>query len=66
VIVKDKHNGTAEISYAHITASCTDGMLCPMDVFYTSPTAATYPLRVDSSFREQGGTLGDVKLVRIR
>ena len=32
----------------------------------TSPTAAHYPLRVDSSFREQGGTLGDVKLVRIR
>jgi hypothetical protein len=66
VNVKDKHNGTAEISYSQITASCTDGMPCPQIVFYTSPTAATYPLRVDSSFREQGGTLGDVKLVRIR
>jgi hypothetical protein len=56
---------TATISYALVTASCSPGMPCPTSVLYTSPTPAHYPLRVDSSFREQGGTLGDVNLVRI-
>ena len=66
--VKDNNDAghTATISYAILTASCMDGTPCPQSVIHTSPTAAHYPLHVDASFREQGGTLGNVKLVRIR
>ena len=33
---------------------------------WTSQSVAQYPLRVDASFHEVGGTLTDVKIVRIR
>ncbi|PYR74860.1 MAG: hypothetical protein DMF86_17080 [Acidobacteria bacterium] len=64
--VKDRLDGTATVSFARVTATCVNGTPCPDAVFFTSPTPIAYPVRVDSSFREQNGTLEDVRLVRIR
>jgi hypothetical protein len=58
--------GTATVTYTRLTAACLDGHECDEKLLYTSAAVAHYPLRVDSSFREQGGTLGNVRLVRIR
>ena len=66
VYVTRNNDGSGQITYAKITGPCSDGSPCPEVRFYTSLTSATYPLRVDSSFREQNGTLTDVRLVRIR
>jgi hypothetical protein len=66
ISVRDNFDGTATISYAKVVGPCNAGTPCQTQVFYTSPTHATYPLHVDSSFREQGGTLANVRLVRIR
>jgi hypothetical protein len=69
VNVKDKQDGTntAEISYSRvINPPCVPGNPCPDDVFYPSAGIAHYPLRVDTSFREQGGTLLNVRVVRIQ
>jgi len=62
----DNFDGTATISYAKVTGPCNDGAPCGETVFYTSPTKAAYPLRVDSSFNQIGGTLTNVRLARIR
>jgi hypothetical protein len=64
--VRDNQDGTAVISYARLTAPCTDGMPCPETTMTTSFGIAHYPLHVDSSFRELNGTLSNVRLVRIR
>jgi hypothetical protein len=64
--VRDNQDGTAAISYARLTTPCTDGMPCPETTITTSFGTAHYPLHVDSSFRELNGTLGNVRLVRIR
>jgi len=66
VNVVDKHNGTAEISYSRLTGTCTVGTDCAEDVFFTSSTTATYPLRIDTSFREENATLQSVTIVRIQ
>jgi hypothetical protein len=58
--------GTATVVYSRLTGSCTDGSVCAEEVLYTSQLQAHYPLRVDSSFRENLGTLTNVRLVRIR
>jgi hypothetical protein len=60
----DNHDGTATISYSRFHA-CTPGPACEEDVFATSLPTAVYPLRVDTSFREQNATLTNVTLVRI-
>lgn len=67
VRIKDNHNGTATISYARLTGPCPPGELCANEqVFYTSVATPAYPLRVDTSFREQGATLFNVNIVRIK
>jgi hypothetical protein len=65
VHVRDNGDGTGVVSYALLTSSCTHPASCPETIFYTSPTAAHYPLRIDTSFREPGGTLRAVRVVRI-
>jgi hypothetical protein len=62
----DDFDGTATITYARVTGPCTDGAPCAETVLYTSPNKAAYPLRVDSSFKQMGGTLANVRLARIR
>ena len=66
VKVVDKHNGTAEISYSRLKGTCTIGTKCDEDVFFTSTTTAKYPLRIDTSFREENATLQSVTIVRIQ
>jgi hypothetical protein len=64
--VRDNFDGTAKITYSRVTASCSVGNLCPDQLLYTSTSPAPYPIRVDSSFHDQGATLSDVRVVRIR
>ena len=60
-------DGTAAITYSRVNGSCVPGTPCPDTVFYTHTGApATYPLRVDASFREQNATLANVSIVRIQ
>ncbi len=56
---------SATITYYRVTGSCIDGNPCPTQELLTSGFPAQYPLRVDSSFHEQGGTLTNVGLVYI-
>ncbi len=64
VAVKDNFDGTATVSYIQVTPDCKNQVKC--DPFYTSVKKLAYPFRVDTSFREVDGILGDVVLVRIR
>lgn len=67
-----KHNfdGTATISYSRVSGQCDPGTVCVDVEFYTHDIndgpGPQYPLRVDASFREQGATLANVTLVRIK
>ena len=58
---------TATITYTKLTAPCTPGTVCA-EVQIGSQTASSpsYPLRVDASLRDEGVTLTNVTLVRIR
>jgi hypothetical protein len=58
--------GHATVTYTRLIGSCTDGNICPEEILWPGQTAAQYPLRVDSSFREQNGTLANARIVRIR
>jgi hypothetical protein len=60
----DHFDGTATISYSLIPSSCS-GPSCSGTVLRTVAGAA-YPFRVDATFRQQGGTLSDVRIVRIK
>ena len=61
----DNFDGTATVSYSRIVGACVPGMPCNEIVFYEHVGAhAVYPLRVDTSFREQNGTLANVSIVR--
>jgi hypothetical protein len=66
VKVTDHHDGTAVVTYSRVNGPCMPGNLCPDTVFYTHAGAVTYPLRVDTSFREQSATLANVTIVRIQ
>ena len=55
------------VTYSKLTGPCNPGTPCSQDVFYTHMgAAATYPLRVDASFREVHATLTNVTIVRIQ
>lgn len=68
VSVKQSADGsnTATITYSRLTGSCIAGMPCPESVFFTHAGPASYPMRVDASFRETAAKLTDVRVVRIR
>ena len=67
VTLTDKFDSRGTITYSRIIGSCTPGTPCPETVLFTHTSGpATYPLRVDASFRESGATLTDVRLVRIQ
>ena len=59
-------SNTATVTYSRITGPCMPGMPCPETVFYTHAGLATYPLRVDTSFREVNAKVTDVRLARIQ
>ncbi len=64
VSVADHFDNTATVTYTLIPSSCS-GESCAGMVLRTVGGAA-YPLRVDASFNHQGGTLTDVRIVRIK
>jgi hypothetical protein len=64
VSVSDNFDGTATISYAMVTAICEAEVECPS--FYTSTVKAQYPLRVDTSFHDDGAIIDNAAIVRIR
>ena len=67
VKLKDNLDGTAVVTYARIVGACVPGNPCNETVFFThAGPAAVYPLRVDTSFREQNATLANVNIVRIQ
>jgi len=66
VKVTDTHDGMYDVQYAFITGACNPGNICNETVFHTHNVAATYPLRVDTSFRELNATLANVTIVRIQ
>jgi hypothetical protein len=65
VSVKDNFDGTATVAYSRVVGACAPGTHCAENVFYTSTVLGSYPLYADSSLKEQGATLDDVRLVRI-
>ena len=67
VTVKDQHDGTYNVEYSILSGACLPGNPCNQMVFATHSNApATYPLRVDASFRETAATLANVTIVRIQ
>lgn len=66
VTVQDKSDGTAKVTYSRVIGACVPGTPCAVETIHTSTLAATYPLRVDTSFQDQGATVTDVRIVRIQ
>ncbi len=65
--IVDNHDGTASISYKKITGSCVPGGNCTETLIDPNvSTGAKYPLRIVSSFREQGAILENVVVMRIK
>jgi hypothetical protein len=64
----DNSSGTATISYSTLMAPCPPGVPCAENVFYTHASAApvSYPFHTDTSFFVLGGTLTDVRILRIK
>jgi hypothetical protein len=60
--VRIKHNvdGTATISYHRLLGGVEQ------TAFATTTSTPSYPLRVDTTFREQGAKISDVTIVRIK
>ena len=68
VSVRDNSDSghTGAIRYSRIVGPCADGHACAESVFHMSTGAGHYPLRVDTSFREQSARITDVRIVRIQ
>ena len=67
VKLRDNFDGTATVTFARLTVPCADGSPCVEEPIVPVGTyLATYPVRVDAMFREQGGTVTDARIVRIR
>jgi hypothetical protein len=70
VYFTDNHDQphTAKIRYARLIGPCTPGTVCMEDPFASQFAAVgpSYPLRVDTSFKQQGAKLVNVTMVRIQ
>jgi hypothetical protein len=62
--VRDRLDGTADIVFSHIPASCAGPTCEGTELVVRGPAA--YPFRVDATLRDQGATLTDVRIVRIQ
>jgi hypothetical protein len=69
--LKRNLNGTATVSYFTIAGACVPGHPC-IEVPFPDPVpphvgpVAEYPLRVDTSFREENARLANVSIVHIK
>lgn len=61
---KDNRDGTAAISYARM--DCSSGTCVEVVFMESSGNFPLYPLRVDTTFREQGAKINNVTIVRIK
>jgi hypothetical protein len=66
VAFTDTHDGKASISYYRVNGPCSPGTQCNTTLLAAHPGGATYPLRVDATFRQQNATVTNVTLVRIQ
>jgi hypothetical protein len=66
ITVTDRWDGSADVKYSKMIGSCTPGVQCNQMGFGPTTDVAQYPLRVDTSFREQAAKLQDVRVVRIK
>jgi hypothetical protein len=66
VRVRDNGNNTATISYSKLVGPCMVGTPCNQTVFYQHVGNASYPLRVDTSMRQMGAALTNVRILRIK
>jgi hypothetical protein len=64
VSVTERPDGMADIAYSR-REGCT-GTSCVVTTFLRFAGPAPYPFRVDASLRDQGATLTDVRIVRIK
>ncbi len=65
--ITDNHDGTASITYKKITGPCVPGGNCTeTQIDPNVSKGAKYPLRIVSSFREQGAILENVVVMRIK
>jgi hypothetical protein len=64
VSVRDNFDGTANVTYSIITGPCPMGTCDGTPVRTVGP--APYPFHADTSFKETGGDLTDVRIVRIQ
>jgi hypothetical protein len=67
-VTADNGSGTATVSYSALMATCLPGTPCAENVFYTHTGGApvSYPLHIDSSIPDEGGTLTNVRILRIK
>jgi hypothetical protein len=67
VVITDKHDGTATISYVRLTEDdCKVGAPCLGTELARSETPISYPLRVFAMFRQRPAQLSDVTMVYIK
>lgn len=66
VLLRDRGNGTAEVTFTRVVGTCVPGSPCTQTLLYTHSRTANYPLRIDTSLFELGATITDVRIVRIR
>ena len=67
VTLTNRWDSPGTITYSRIMGSCTPGAPCPATVLFThAGSPATYPLRVDATFREFFAVLSDVRVVRVQ
>jgi hypothetical protein len=66
VKVVDNNDGTASISYAKMNGTCQPGTECAEVPLGDASIKLAYPIRVDTTLRDQGSTIANVTIVRIQ
>lgn len=66
--VVDHNDGTADLNFSRLLAPCVPDQACAELTFYIHPvgTGPSYPLRVDTTFRELNASLQNVTIMRIK
>jgi hypothetical protein len=65
ITVTDQNDGTFIVVYSKLALPCTPGGPCNLTTLLTDTVHGTYPIRIDTSLRDLGASLTDVRLVWI-
>jgi hypothetical protein len=65
ITVTDQNDGTFIVVYSKLALPCTPGSPCNLSALLTDTVHGTYPIRIDTSLRDLGASLTDVRLVWI-